>query len=175
MDTVCGRAGVGRFHGPALGAAANRCVDDMLVSYSRNASFAEAVVKTFDGKHPCPMCLMIRDGRQQEERQQKNVPLIKIEKMPDFILDDRQTRLPFTPPETRDQCRQCRVCTLISSSLPQRHHRANSSRFCNRIPLLLWRLAPWRECVACSHLLTGRKIVSRRALAWLFGCDPATK
>jgi hypothetical protein len=74
----------------------------MLVSYSRNASFAEAVVKTFDGKHPCPMCLMIRDGRQQEERQQKNVPLIKIEKMPDFILDDRQTRLPFTPPETRD-------------------------------------------------------------------------
>jgi len=74
----------------------------MIVSYSRNAPFAEAVARTFDGKHSCPMCLMIRNGRQQEERQQKNPSLIKTEKMPDCVLDDRPARIPFAPTETHD-------------------------------------------------------------------------
>lgn len=70
---------------------------NMLISYSRNAPFAEAVAKTFDGKHPCAMCLKIREGRDQEERQQKEAPLIKMEKMPDLILGDQRPLLPFAP------------------------------------------------------------------------------
>jgi hypothetical protein len=74
----------------------------MLISYSRNTPFAEAVVKTFDGKHPCRMCLQIREGRQREERQQNNTPLIKIEKMPDLILVARQAMSPLALAEAGD-------------------------------------------------------------------------
>lgn len=42
----------------------------MLITYVRSDSLSGAVVKTFDGKHPCAMCLKIRDGRQQERHQQ---------------------------------------------------------------------------------------------------------
>lgn len=41
----------------------------MLVSYSRDGSFATAVSKTFDGKHPCCMCKAIESGRQEEQKQ----------------------------------------------------------------------------------------------------------
>ncbi len=34
----------------------------MVVSYSRDASFAEALSMTFDGEHPCAFCHEIRDG-----------------------------------------------------------------------------------------------------------------
>ena len=36
----------------------------MLVSYSRTGSVTEAIVKTFDGRHPCPLCRAI--GKSQE-------------------------------------------------------------------------------------------------------------
>ena len=34
----------------------------MVISYSRDASFAEALGMTFDGEHPCAFCHEIRDG-----------------------------------------------------------------------------------------------------------------
>jgi hypothetical protein len=34
----------------------------MVISYSRDASFAEALSMTFDGEHPCAFCHEIRDG-----------------------------------------------------------------------------------------------------------------
>jgi hypothetical protein len=44
----------------------------MIISYSRNAFLTEAVSKTFDGEHPCPMCKLIKKGRAEEkEREQK--------------------------------------------------------------------------------------------------------
>jgi len=43
----------------------------MLISYSRDASFKEAVGKTFDGKHPCPLCKAIKKGRAEEKQQEK--------------------------------------------------------------------------------------------------------
>lgn len=39
----------------------------MLVSYSRQASFAEAVAWTFDGQHPCRLCHLVREGRAAEK------------------------------------------------------------------------------------------------------------
>jgi hypothetical protein len=41
----------------------------MLISFSRSGSFNEAVAKTFDGQHPCPLCKVVRQGRAQERQQ----------------------------------------------------------------------------------------------------------
>lgn len=38
----------------------------MLVSYSQDGDFTEAVEKTFDGAHPCPLCLAIEESRKAE-------------------------------------------------------------------------------------------------------------
>ncbi|MFO1512170.1 MAG: hypothetical protein U1F83_04525 [Verrucomicrobiota bacterium] len=43
----------------------------MLITYSRDASFTEAVSKTFDGEHPCPMCKIIKKGRAEEKEQEQ--------------------------------------------------------------------------------------------------------
>jgi len=51
----------------------------MLVEYSARNSLAEAVEMTFDGKHPCPMCLKMEKGRKQERRQPMNVELRKLD------------------------------------------------------------------------------------------------
>lgn len=41
----------------------------MIVTYSRDASFAEAVIKTFDGKHPCGLCDAIQKSCNEEKKQ----------------------------------------------------------------------------------------------------------
>lgn len=51
----------------------------MLVAYSAQNSLAEAVEMTFDGRHPCPMCLKIEKARKQERRQPMTVELRKLE------------------------------------------------------------------------------------------------
>ena len=47
----------------------------MIVTYSQDASFTEAVSKTFDGKHPCCMCKAIAKARaeQKQKEQKQNV------------------------------------------------------------------------------------------------------
>lgn len=42
----------------------------MLVSYSRAGSVASAVEKTFDGRHPCPLCKAIGKGEQTGKKQE---------------------------------------------------------------------------------------------------------
>ena len=41
----------------------------MIISYSSNVSFKEAVAKTFDGKHPCSLCKAIAKGQAGEKQQ----------------------------------------------------------------------------------------------------------
>ena len=41
----------------------------MVVSYSRDGSFLDAVSKTFDGRHPCSLCKAIKQGRSEEKEQ----------------------------------------------------------------------------------------------------------
>lgn len=43
----------------------------MLVSFSRDGSFVEAVNKTFDGNHPCSLCKAIAKGRAAEKQQEQ--------------------------------------------------------------------------------------------------------
>ena len=74
----------------------------MLTEYSHQDSLATAVCKTFDGRHPCPLCRQIQAGRQQEERQEKIPALLKQEKMPDLILADRPKVPGLVPLEIAD-------------------------------------------------------------------------
>ena len=74
----------------------------MLAEFSQTGSLSEAVGKTFDGKHSCKMCLGIRDGRQQEEREQQKLPLVKTEKSPEFFCDFRNVAVPLAPMEADD-------------------------------------------------------------------------
>lgn len=49
----------------------------MLISYARDASLIEAVAKTFDGDHPCPLCKAVAKGQQQEQKQTQLQPPAK--------------------------------------------------------------------------------------------------
>ena len=45
----------------------------MLVSYAQSGTVASAIEKTFDGKHPCPLCNAIRKGEQSGKKQEFQV------------------------------------------------------------------------------------------------------
>lgn len=49
----------------------------MLVERSQRASVAEAVETTFDGLHPCSLCMAVREGQKQEEQQNPVAPSLK--------------------------------------------------------------------------------------------------
>jgi len=55
---------------------------NMLVSYSQQASLAEAAKKTFDGEHPCSLCKVVRETKKQEQKK----PLLKAEIKLDVAL-----------------------------------------------------------------------------------------
>jgi hypothetical protein len=50
----------------------------MLVDYSRDASLVVAVEKTFDGEHPCSLCLTAREAGKQQQEQQTAQPVPDI-------------------------------------------------------------------------------------------------
>src|SRR5260370_9042023 len=40
----------------------------MAVTYSQEASFTEALSKTFDGKHPCKLCKFVAENEKSEKK-----------------------------------------------------------------------------------------------------------
>jgi hypothetical protein len=54
----------------------------MLVSYSQQATLAEAAKKTFDGEHPCSLCKVVDESKKQEQKK----PLLKAEIKLDVAL-----------------------------------------------------------------------------------------
>ena len=51
----------------------------MVVSYSQSAPIAEALAKTFDGKHPCKLCKLVDAGKQTEQKQESQKTSAKVE------------------------------------------------------------------------------------------------
>jgi hypothetical protein len=49
----------------------------MLIDYSRSAGLVEGVKQTFDGEHPCKMCMSIEESKKEEEQQQTPLTTIK--------------------------------------------------------------------------------------------------
>ena len=52
----------------------------MLVNYTRSeASISTALEKTFDGEHPCDLCVAVKVGRDAEKKQETAKTLVKYE------------------------------------------------------------------------------------------------
>ena len=49
----------------------------MAVSYCHESSFSDGLSKTFDGKHPCKLCKMVREGKKTENKQETDFDLKK--------------------------------------------------------------------------------------------------
>lgn len=41
----------------------------MLFEFAADSPVSEALERTFDGKHPCRLCKLVREGREKESRQ----------------------------------------------------------------------------------------------------------
>jgi hypothetical protein len=41
----------------------------MVIDFSKNAPLSVAVEKTFDGKHPCNLCKIVKQGKETEQKQ----------------------------------------------------------------------------------------------------------
>jgi hypothetical protein len=55
----------------------------MVAGYSQAGPLTEALVKTFDGKHPCPICKFVAKEKKSEQKQETQKLLTKL----DFFLD----------------------------------------------------------------------------------------
>lgn len=64
----------------------------MVKDFSKNGSLTEAVGKTFDGKHPCPMCKKIASARTSEE---KAPATVKIDKKAEVFVKALGSELPL--------------------------------------------------------------------------------
>jgi len=51
----------------------------MVITYSQQAPLTEALVKTFDGKHPCSLCKNIAKERKEERKSDRQFELKKLE------------------------------------------------------------------------------------------------
>lgn len=50
----------------------------MVIDYSKTEGVEAGIAKTFDGKHPCPLCLSIAKNKEKEGKQTANVSPGKI-------------------------------------------------------------------------------------------------
>jgi hypothetical protein len=68
----------------------------MAVEYSQTDSWEVALKKTFSGEKPCKLCLAVKEGKEQEQKQ----AVLKIETKLDFVcltpLAFVHPALPFT-------------------------------------------------------------------------------
>ena len=54
----------------------------MFVSFAQETTLSGAFAKTFDGKNPCRICKLVREGQQSEQARESVLPLVKIESSP---------------------------------------------------------------------------------------------
>jgi hypothetical protein len=66
----------------------------MMVDYSCQGSIKDAVTKTFDGQHPCPLCKLVREGKKSEKTPQAQQIVKKID------LFAGKTAAFYFPPQT---------------------------------------------------------------------------
>lgn len=69
----------------------------MIVSYSHEGTISQALEKTFDGEHPCPLCHLVQEGSSQEKQSapEKQSSVKKL----DMALERRVTFcMPTSPP-----------------------------------------------------------------------------
>jgi hypothetical protein len=57
----------------------------MLANNLQSGSFHDAVTKTFDGQHPCPICRAIAAAKKSEKKSEAVSPILKIEFPPGAV------------------------------------------------------------------------------------------
>jgi hypothetical protein len=71
----------------------------MVIDFSKNAPLSVAVEKTFDGKHPCNLCKIVKHGQESEQKQDAIKEKIKTDSwlLADaFAFESPQPRLERT-------------------------------------------------------------------------------
>lgn len=51
----------------------------MVMTYSRSLPLAAAIDRTFDGKHPCCLCMQVQEGKRSEKKSERRLELKKLE------------------------------------------------------------------------------------------------
>ena len=69
----------------------------MLVVYAQQDSLLTALTKTFDARHPCALCLQIRQAQQEERQKGSPLPQEKPETMPELFYDAHGITVPVAP------------------------------------------------------------------------------
>ena len=83
----------------------------MIISYSQDATLAEAISMTFDGEHPCKMCKVVKEGRKAE---QEKPATSKTETKFDLFFPSQSLTV-YAPLILRDDAR-------LSSNSSSRHN-----------------------------------------------------
>ncbi len=68
----------------------------MFIAFSQQNSLGKAITKTFDGRHPCALCMTVRTGlhEQQQQQQKETAPLTAPQELPEPLWELRQTVAP---------------------------------------------------------------------------------
>ena len=51
----------------------------MVITYSQDGTFTQALEKTFDGKHPCSLCNHIAQAQKSHNKSDRNLEVKKLE------------------------------------------------------------------------------------------------
>ena len=51
----------------------------MVITYSQDGSLTQALVKTFDGKHPCSLCNQIAQAQKSQKKSDRHFEVKKLE------------------------------------------------------------------------------------------------
>lgn len=81
----------------------------MFVSFAQQTTLREAFTKTFDGKNPCRICKLVREGQQSEKAKESILPLVKIESLPCAAVFVLTPPAPLSVPPAPDQAASLRA------------------------------------------------------------------
>ena len=84
----------------------------MVISYSQDAPLTEALVKTFDGKHPCKLCKNIAESKRSEKKSDSELDLKKFEFS--FVVSD----FIFSAPAFLDEIRPAESFAPLLTETP---------------------------------------------------------
>ena len=69
----------------------------MAIDFSRNDTLQNALVKTFSGEHPCPLCIKVQTSWQEKQKQDKDAPTITPEIFSEAVCDGQLLTVPEAP------------------------------------------------------------------------------
>ncbi|MFM7606103.1 MAG: hypothetical protein ACKO8Z_13025 [Prosthecobacter sp.] len=66
----------------------------MFLSNLNQGSVTEAVGKTFDGEHPCPLCLAVKEGQKKEKDDSKPLTAKSVKKFEAVLVAEKRLVAP---------------------------------------------------------------------------------